>query len=236
MKLRYRESTLFLYALVISLIAFIASSAKSIVIPSLLNGIPGFILGGRKLPQKLLAMLLLLNAWGAFLNGLYFHNFGEVIISTQIIVIRRGAVESFLLVSLRFFLVVGATLLMLGLVNVRDLVRSLERDIKIPPGIAFSIAYAFRLFPLLSKDLSEIYLARKERGFTSIVLKPRDLRSILLPLLNLGYERAVWGGISAELRGLRIRRTSRGKSVGAGDLIILSALTLQWVLVFHPIL
>ncbi|MEM4427644.1 MAG: energy-coupling factor transporter transmembrane component T, partial [Zestosphaera sp.] len=140
MKLKYRESTLFLYALGISLVAFIANSINSIMLPSLLNGILGFVLGGKKLPQKLLAILLLLNAWGAFLNGLYFHNFGEVIISTQAIVIRRGAIESFLLVSLRFFLVVGATLLMLGLVNVRDLIKSLERDLRIPPGIAFSIA------------------------------------------------------------------------------------------------
>lgn len=236
MKPVYRESTLFLYALGISLMAFIANSVKSIILPSLLNGISGFILGGKRLPQKLLAILLLLNAWGAFLNGLYFHNFGEVIVSAQVIVIRRGAIESFLLVSLRFFLVVGATLLMLGLVNVRDLIRSLERDLKISPGIAFSIAYAFRLFPLLGKDLSEIYLARKERGFTSIVLKPGDLRSILLPLLNLSYERAVWGGISAELRGLRLRRTPKRKSIGAGDLIILSALILQWVIVFYPLI
>ncbi|MEM4824015.1 MAG: energy-coupling factor transporter transmembrane component T, partial [Zestosphaera sp.] len=194
------------------------------------------VLGGKKLPQKLLAILLLLNAWGAFLNGLYFHNFGEVIISTQAIVIRRGAIESFLLVSLRFFLVVGATLLMLGLVNVRDLIKSLERDLRIPPGIAFSIAYAFRLFPLLSKDLSEIYVARKERGVTSVVLKPSDLRSILLPLLNLSYERAVWGGISAELRGLRLRKMSDRKSLGVGDLIILSTLILQWATVFYPLL
>ncbi|MEM0025675.1 MAG: energy-coupling factor transporter transmembrane component T [Zestosphaera sp.] len=236
MKLKYRESTLFLYALGISLVAFIANSINSIMLPSLLNGILGFVLGGKKLPQKLLAILLLLNAWGAFLNGLYFHNFGEVIISTQAIVIRRGAIESFLLVSLRFFLVVGATLLMLGLVNVRDLIKSLERDLRIPPGIAFSIAYAFRLFPLLSKDLSEIYVARKERGVTSVVLKPSDLRSILLPLLNLSYERAVWGGISAELRGLRLRKMSDRKSLGVGDLIILSTLILQWATVFYPLL
>ncbi|MEM1796171.1 MAG: energy-coupling factor transporter transmembrane component T [Zestosphaera sp.] len=236
MKLKYRESTLFLYALGISLVAFIANSINSIMLPSLLNGILGFVLGGKKLPQKLLAILLLLNAWGAFLNGLYFHNFGEVIISTQVIVIRRGAIESFLLVSLRFFLVVGATLLMLGLVNVRDLIKSLERDLRIPPGIAFSIAYAFRLFPLLSKDLSEIYVARKERGVTSVVLKPSDLRSILLPLLNLSYERAVWGGISAELRGLRLRKMSDRKSLGVGDLIILSTLILQWATVFYPLL
>ncbi|MEM4830083.1 MAG: energy-coupling factor transporter transmembrane component T [Zestosphaera sp.] len=236
MKLKYRESTLFLYALGISLVAFIANSINSIMLPSLLNGILGFVLGGKKLPQKLLAILLLLNAWGAFLNGLYFHNFGEVIISTQAIVIRRGAIESFLLVSLRFFLVVGATLLMLGLVNVRDVIESLERDLRIPPGIAFSIAYAFRLFPLLSKDLSEIYVARKERGVTSVVLKPSDLRSILLPLLNLSYERAVWGGISAELRGLRLRKMSDRKSLGVGDLIILSTLILQWATVFYPLL
>lgn len=231
MRLRYRESTLFLYALGISLIAFIANSVESLLLPSIINGILGFVLGGKKMPRKLLVVLLVLNMWGAFLNGLYFHNFGEIIVSTQVIVVRRGAIESFLLVSFRFFLIVGATLLMLGLVNVRDLIKSLERDLKIPSGIAFSIAYAFRLFPLLSKDLSEVYIARKERGLTSIILRPSNLRSILLPLLNLSYERAVWGGISAELRGLRLRKTSGRKPLGLGDLIILTALILQWIIV-----
>ncbi|MGC8974886.1 MAG: energy-coupling factor transporter transmembrane component T [Thermoprotei archaeon] len=232
MRLKYRESTLFLYALGISLIAFIANSVESLLLPSILNGILGFVLGSKKMPWKLLVVLLLLNVWGSFLNGLYFHNFGEVVVSTQVIVIKRGAIDSFLLVSLRFFLIVGATLLMLGLVNVRDLIKSLERDLRIPSGIAFSIAYAFRLFPLLSKDLSEIYIARKERGLTSVILRPSNLRSILLPLLNLSYERAVWGGISAELRGLRLRKVSGKKPLRLGDLIILTALILQWIIVF----
>lgn len=229
MKLRFRESTLFLYALGISLIAFTSNSIRSIIFPSLINGIVGFTLGRKKLPQKLLVSLLLLNVWGAFLNGLYFHNFGEVIISTQVVVIREGVIESFLLVSLRFFLVVGATLLMLGLTNMRDLIKSLERDLRIPPGIAFTITYAFRLFPLLSKDLSEVYISRRERGFSSMLLNPRNLKSILLPLLNLSYERAVWGGISAELRGLSMRRIRERKSLSLGDLAIFCALILQWV-------
>lgn len=232
MKIRYRESTLFLYALGVSLIAFLTSSIKSLVIPSLSNGVLGLVLGSKKMPWKLLAALLILNMWGAFLNGLYFHNFGDVIISTQVIVVRKGAIESFLLVSFRFFLIVGSTLLMLGLTNVRELIKSLETDLRIPSGIAFSIAYAFRLFPLLSKDLSEIYIARKERGFTSIIIRPSNLRSILLPLLNLSYERAVWGGISAELRGLGFRRISKKKPLGLGDFIILLALIMQWIIVF----
>ncbi|MEO3994062.1 MAG: energy-coupling factor transporter transmembrane component T [Desulfurococcaceae archaeon TW002] len=230
MKLKFRESTLFLYALGISLIAFISNSIKSIMFPSLINGIVGFALGRKKLPQKLLVTLLLLNVWGAFLNGLYFHNTGEVIISTQVIIIREGAIKSFLLVSLRFFLVVGATLLMLGLTNMRDLIKSLERDLRIPPGIAFTITYAFRLFPLLSRDLSEVYITRKERGFSSMILNPKNLKSILLPLLNLGYERAVWGGISAELRGLGMRRIQERKSLSLGDFMIFCTLILQWIL------
>jgi len=233
MKARYRESTLFLYALGASLLAFVASSVKSLILPSLINGILGFALGSKKMPQKLLVALLVLNMWGAFINGLYFHNVGDEIISIQAVTIRSGAVESFLIVTLRFFLIVGSTLFMLGLVNVRDLIKSLERDLRIPSGIAFSIAYAFRLFPLLSKDLSEIRIARKERGLTSVVLSPKHLRSILLPMLNISYERAVWGGISAELRGLRLRRVSRRKSSGLGDLIILSALVLQWIISFY---
>ncbi|MCC6032475.1 MAG: energy-coupling factor transporter transmembrane protein EcfT [Desulfurococcaceae archaeon] len=230
MRARYRESTLFLYALGASLLAFVANSVKSLILPSLINGILGFASGSKKIPQKLLAALLVLNAWGAFINGLYFHNVGDEIVSIQAVTIRSGAVESFLILTLRFFLIVGSTLLMLGLVNVRDLIRSLERDLRVPSGIAFSIAYAFRLFPLLSKDLSEIRIARKERGFTSVVLSPKHLRSILLPMLNISYERAVWGGISAELRGLRLRKVSGRKPLGLGDVIILSALALQWVI------
>ncbi|MEM0297711.1 MAG: energy-coupling factor transporter transmembrane component T [Zestosphaera sp.] len=229
MPLKYRKSTPFIYAIGVSVMAFVGNSVRFLLLPSLVNGMVGFTFGSKKMPVKLLLLLLLLNTWGSFVNALYFHNAGEVVMDTPFITIRSGVVESFSLVGLRFLLVVGATLVMLSMSNPRDLVRSLERDLRIPPGIAFSIAYAFRLFPLMSRDLSEVLISRKERGVRTFVLNPSNLRSVLLPLLNLSYERAVWGGISAELRGLRSRRNVRGDSIGVGDLLIILALILQWI-------
>ncbi|MEM2020975.1 MAG: energy-coupling factor transporter transmembrane component T [Zestosphaera sp.] len=230
MLLRYRESSLFIYALGVSVIAFVSNSVEALLIPSLINGALGLVLGSKRLPMKLLLTLLALSIWGAFLNGLYFHNTGEVIISTQVLTVKSGAIESFLVVNFRFFLVVGATLTMLGLVNIRDLIKSLERDLRMPPGLAFSIAYAFRLFPLLSRDLNEVLVARRERGVGTNIINPNNLRSTLLPILNLSYERAVWGGISAELRGLSFRKSLKRKPLGPGDLIIILALTAQWLI------
>ncbi len=230
MLLKYRESSLFIYALGVSVIAFVSNSVGALLIPSLINGALGLMLGSKRLPMKLLLTLLVFSTWGAFLNGLYFHNTGEIVVSTRVLTIRSGAIESFLTVNLRFFLIVGATLTMLGLVNIRDLIKSLERDLRMPSGLAFSIAYAFRLFPLLSRDLSEVLIARRERRVGTNVINPKNLRSVLLPILNLSYERAVWGGISAELRGLSFRKSLKGRPLGPGDLIIMLALTVQWLI------
>lgn len=227
--LQYRKSTPFIYAIGTSVMAFVGNSVKFLLLPSLINGVVGFVFGSKKLPIKLLLLLLILNVWGAFINALYFHNVGDVIVEVPFITVRSGVIESFSLVSLRFFLIVGATLIMLSMSNPRDLIRSLEKDLRIPPEIAFSIAYALRLFPLMSKDVNEVLIARKEREAGTFVLNPSNLRSTLTPLLNLSYERAVWGGISAELRGLKFRRVLRKDPVRVGDLLIMLALILQWM-------
>lgn len=227
--LEYRKSTPFMYAIGVSMIAFVGNSVDFLLLPSLINGIIGFALGSRKLPIRLLLLLLILNVWGAFINALYFHNIGDVVAEISFVTVRSGVIESFFLVSLRFSLIVGATLIMLGMSNPRDLIRSLEKDLRVPPGIAFSIAYALRLFPLISKDVNEVLIARKEREASTFILNPNSLRSVLMPLLNLSYERAVWGGISAELRGLKSRRVLRRDPVRVGDVLIMMALILQWI-------
>ncbi|MGC9115378.1 MAG: energy-coupling factor transporter transmembrane component T [Fervidicoccaceae archaeon] len=228
-----KPSVLFLYSMAVSAMAFIFSSPAALAVPAILNSILGFPLGRRSLPMKLVFIILIFNMWGALLNGIYFHNEGFVVLSIGGFAVRSGAFASFITLNLRFFLIIGATLLMLGLSGgSRELVRSLERDLGMPPWIAFSISHAFRLFPLLSRDYGELIVARKEREVGTNIFNPIVLKEVLFSMLSVSYERAVWSGISAELRGVKIRKRSMRGKIELQDLAVLALAAAEWVYAF----
>lgn len=226
---RIKPSVLFLYAIAVSAMAFVFSSPASLAFPAVLNAALGFPIGRKSLPMKLIFIILLFNAWGALLNGIYFHNSGEVLLSLGSFTLRSEALSSFITLNLRFFLIIGATLFMLGLSGgSRDLVRSLERDLGMPSSIAFSISHAFRLFPLLSKDYGELIAARRERRVGTNVLNPFVLKEVLVSMLSVSYERAVWSGISAELRGVKLRKRRMRERMSVKDLAVVALAASEW--------
>jgi len=232
-KTGFKPSSLFIYSLTMASLAFIGRSVEFLLIPAVVNGVLGFGLGSRKIGLKLLVALMIINVWGALINAVYFSNVGTTLLDLGFIKINSGVVKAFLMVSLRFFLVVGSTLIMLSLSNARDLIKSLESDLRIPSSVAFSLAYAFRLFPLMTRDFKEISIAREERGLKTFTLNPKHLKTLLTPLLSVGYERALWAGISSEVRGLSSRRKVRSnRNLSVGDLLIFAALSAQVLTAF----
>jgi len=230
MKGKPKPSFLFLYAVIVSAMAFVFGSSRSLLLPASLNTLLGFSLGRKSLPMKLVLAILLLNGWGAALNGIYFHNTGYVILSFGAVTIKSGAFQSFAVLNLRFLLIIGSTLFMLGMSGgSRELVKSLERDLRMPSWMAFSISHSFRLFPLISRDYGELMIARKERGIGSNVMNPAVLKEVLFSIMNVGYERAIWSGISAELRGVRLRKAGRREPLSTYDVALLVLAAAEWV-------
>lgn len=199
------STTLFIYALAVSLLAFVVRDLREMLLPGFLNMLIGFIPGFRKF--RLIILLFFLGMIGLSLNSLLVANTGRIIIDlSPLIVIRENALNAIASISLRLGMISGATLFFLSLADPRSVIKDLERDLRLPKGIVFSVFYALRLYQLMKKDLDEISLSRVERGFRRTPILPGDTLSLIIPLLSVGIERALWAGISAEVRGLSLRK------------------------------
>ena len=225
---RPSTSILFLYALTISLLAYAYHEIPDLLVIGVVNGVLGIIYGYR---YKLLWLLLLLALWGTFINAYAISNVGNIVLDLGIVVIREGALNATIAIFFRLLSIVGATLFFIGNSTPYDIVKSLVSELHIPKGTAFSLSYALRLVPLMKRDYEEIMIARLERGYRRIPYLPSDLKSFLLPLLSIAYERAVWAGISVELRGFRLRKPKyKGIKIGLPETLVLLLLAFQIVI------
>ncbi len=146
---------------------------------------------------------------GVFVNAVLFNNTGSTVFHLLGYPVRSGAVEGFVRVSLRLLLIAAAGSWFITEYTPVEVARGLERELGVPKGVAYAVAYAFRLMPLVARDYREVEFVRKERGKRAVPVTPSDLASIITPLLRIGYERALWTGISMELRGFSLRRVKR---------------------------
>lgn len=218
-------SILFIYALIVSLLAYVYRDLADLMVIGIINGVLGFIYGYR---YRLLWFLLLLGLWGTFINAYTVSNTGPVIFNFEWLVIREGVLKATLAIFMRLLSIVGATLFFIAGSTPMELVRSLTSELRLPRGIVFSIMYAIRLIPLMKKDIEEIMITRLERGYRRLPYLPRDLKSFLLPLLSIAYERAIWSGIAVELKGFRLRKTTYRKiRIGFPETIVLSLLLIE---------
>ncbi len=223
---------LFVYALIITLLVFVADNESALLTLTIINGIPGLIMGARKYP--ILTLLIIIGIWGTFLNALLITNTGDIVFELGPLAIREGAVHSTYMISLRFITLGGVSLIYVSSITPRDALRSLEEELRLPQGIAFSVAFALRLLKLGEHDIKEIMAMRKQRGARRIPLTPSDFESILMPLLSLMVERAKWVGIAAELRGFSLRKKKPFKFVPTWGLVVLILLlAVQFFEVLH---
>lgn len=222
----------FLYALAITALAFTFREQRQLAAIGLPNGLLGFSLGFKR--SKWIILLFAIAIWGTFLNSLLLANTGDPVVHMGPLEVRVGALNATLTIGLRLLAIAGAALIFFSSTNPRDLIRHLEAELRLPKGLAFSIAYSLRLFPLMQRDYREIQLARLERGYRRFPITPTDVRSIMLPFLSVGYERAVWTGIGAELRGFASRRRRMKAIFGLPELMVSASIALQIIIAFIP--
>lgn len=230
--MRPRASTLFIYGLVVTILSFIARSVNALLLLSVVNAVPGIVLGVRKF--KFLLILFFIGLPGILINAIAFANTGQQVAEFMGIVIREGAVDAFIRIGLRLLSILGATLIFISLTSPREVVLALESTLRIPKEVFFPVAVGLRMLKLFEKDLFEIQAVREERGLRRIPLTPEDWRTVLQPLLGLGVGRATWIGIAAELRGFTLRRrgTRREKPLNIYDIILLILLVTQTISLF----
>ena len=204
---KYRPSIIFLYGIVITLLAFIYRDIYSLSLIAFPNFIVGLLLGWKRF--KILMILFFLGFIGLFLNAYIVSNTGDVVYTLGPLAIREGVVEALTTIGLRLAAITGGTMIFLSLSDPYETIKYLEADLHIPKGISFSIFYALRLLPLIQREAREVQNIRVERGYRRYVITPSDFRSFILPLLSIFMERAYWTGVAAELRGFQLRRRSR---------------------------
>ncbi|AFL66097.1 energy-coupling factor transporter transmembrane component T [Desulfurococcus amylolyticus] len=222
----------FIYATIITLMAFIIRNPKWLIMTSVISIVICLIYGGRRILY--LILLVSIGFIGVFVNALFFANTGEVVVETGPIIIRKHALEEFLVVALRLLLIASGGGVLALTHSSSEIARGLARELGLPYYIALPIFYALRSLPLIKQDLDEILFMRKQRGYGRIPISPGSISSIITPLLSISYQRALWGGISAELKGLRGSTIYRRIEVNILDILLLILLMIYIVTAFIP--
>ena len=226
-----RPSTVFIYGLGITLLAFLSRDFTSLLILSVINGSIGLYLGLRR-GLKFFILLFFIGLIGVFINALLFANYGEPIIIFDGFVLREMFISSFILVALRLFSILGAALIFTSLVNTREFIRSLEAELYLPKDIAFATSIGIRMLNILSRDSEEIRHIRVMRGKSRYPLTPSSFLSYLRPLLSLSIERARWIGIAAEMRGFgRRKRSVRKGRFDILDMLLIVLFLIQIIII-----
>jgi len=228
---RFRPSTLFIYGLGITILSLLSRELFPLIFLNIVNTPIGIYLGIRK-RLKLFILLFFIGLVGLFLNSIVFSNTGHIIIKTGYLTIRSNALINFLKVSLRLSSILGAALIFVTQVNIREFIRALESEFRLPKDIAFATSVGIRMLKVIEKDSNEIQLIRIERGYRKYPITPSDLKSFLRPLLSLGLERAKWIGIAAELRGFARRKAVRYRiKYSINDYLVFITLGIQAIII-----
>ncbi len=200
-------SAMFIYAMWITVLGISTGDPWKLAILAGITGVPGLVLGYRR--YGILVPLIGLALLGTFLNMIALYNVGDPVFNIGPLTVREEAWRRTLSLNLRIITLAGAGLLFASTINPRDAVKSLESELGLPRGLAFSLAFAIRLLPLIYRDLLEVMAVRRMRGYRRVPLTPGDYKSLFMPLLSIAVERGVWVGVAAELRGLGLRRRGR---------------------------
>ena len=227
-----KPSTLFIYGLTITILAFIARDVSQLLVVNSINAPLGLILGLKR-RLRIFIILFFIGLIGLFINALVFANTGKPVLLLPPLTIREGAVIGFIKVTLRLLAILGATLIFITQVNVREFIKSLESELRLPKDVAFATAIGLRMLSIVERDAREIQHIRIQRGYRKYPITPSDIASYLRPLLSLGIERATWIGIAAELRGFALRKPRYTRfRLSRVDILVFIALVVQVILLF----
>ncbi len=225
---RVFPATWFIYSLIMTALAFTIRSEIALMLPAIPNFILGLILSLRK-KYYLFPIAFLLAVWALFLNAVLFVNYGEPVVVVGPLVIRSNALWATLIVTVRIMTITGAAMIFVSMINPRELIISLERQLGLPKGLAFALSLALRLIPLMTYDYHEILFIRRQRGYRTKLVIPTDVIGVLLPLVAVGIDRAYWIGIAAELRGFQLRKRRFNPKYTLWDLLVIAAAIAQTI-------
>lgn len=221
-----KVSTVFIYSIVLTSLALVLKDPIKLAIVGAINVSLSLAVGWRKVWW--VYALLGLASIGVFTNALFFANTGKVVYSIGFLEVREGAVKGFITVSLRILVIAGAGAFFVSLFEPVEIIKGLSKELRLPPTISLSLSYALRMLPLLRKDLEEIMFSRVQRGYRRRPLTPMELSSTLTSLLISGFEKALWSGISLELRGFRYYKPAYGIDLSESDVLIILMLLIQF--------
>lgn len=203
-----RPSVSLAFALALS--ATLAAFALDDPVPLLAISAAFLAMAGRRLRRVAWVFALLAaSAPGVLLNAALFAGGGRVVVQLPGLALTEGALRASAAVLARLLAIAAAGAWFVTGYGPVEVARGLERELGLPKGVAFAVAYAFRSLPLVARDFEEVRAARKQRGYRLFPITPGDFSSYLVPLVRAAYERAVWTGVSMELRGFSIRRVER---------------------------
>ncbi len=225
---RVSPATWFIYSIIMTILAFVIRSEAALLIPAIPNFIVGLILALKK-KYYLFPITLLLAFWALFLNAVLFVNYGKPVLILGPIIIRENALWATLIVAVRLMTITGAAMIFVSMINPRELIISLERQLGLPKGLAFALSLAIRLIPLMTHDYHEILFIRRQRGYRTKLLIPTDVVGVLLPLVAVGIDRAYWIGIAAELRGFQLRKRRFKPEYTLWDILVIAVGILQTI-------
>lgn len=225
MKTPFSTFALLTYALVLTGLAFISKNL-TVLIALLAPPLTLMLISGsRRLLWVLL--LFLIGEIGVFLNALFFSNTGSVVLDLGFVSIREGAVNGFIVVTLRMLLITSAGNLLVFSKSPVDIFREIVFELGLSPYLSIPLAYSLRILPVVGRDLKEAVFIRRQKKEGVNPLNPLNFYSITLTLMAVNYERAVWSGISAELRGLKYFKPRFNYRVNKWDLLLFTLLTTQ---------
>ena len=183
-----------------------------------------------KLPRELWLGILTLLIGHAWVNAVLYGG-DTVLLDLRIVRISAEGLVFGAKLAARVLAIVLYSIAVASTTNPRDLAVSISRQLGVNYRYAFAAFVTFRMAPLVSRDLENILLSRKMRGW-----KQRSpvaaVASVLAPLLALVAKRSVTMSLSMESRGFgayKDRTYYRDVKVTRADYLAIAAYALYLV-------
>lgn len=152
-----------------------------------------------RLPRALWVAVFTLFVGHAWVNAALYRGGTPIAELGPIVLTWEGVMLGFKL-ALRVLAIVFYSLLAAATTNPRDLAVSLANQLGVDYRYAYATHVTFRMAPLVKRDLENILLSRKMRGYRGGGLIGRIV-SVIAPLMALVVKRSITMSLSMESRG-----------------------------------
>ena len=152
-----------------------------------------------RLPRALWAGIFTLFVGHAWINAALYRGGTPIAAVGPILLTWEGVMLGFKL-ALRVLAIVFYSLLAAATTNPRDLAVSLANQLGVDYRYAYAAHVTFRMAPLVKRDLENILLSRRMRGYRGGGLVGRMV-SVITPLIALVVKRSITMSLSMESRG-----------------------------------